>query len=540
MAAAGTGDGVVAETGQQPGAPANRSAGVRLSELVAALSFSSDLALGQPMEHVLRSCLIALRLADRLGLDQQQRTETYWVTLLALVCTGESFELAQLFGDDVAFRSGMYHVGPSQLGQMIYVLGQAGSDRSATARMRTAAGIALTGGKTVEARFLAHCAVTRQVSRRFGLPPGVGEALSYTFARWDGKGIPRRIPSEDVPMSVRLMQLADFAEVHHRLHGIEGAIGMARRRAGKLLWPELVETFREAAPEILRDLDETTWDRVIAAEPSPRAPLTEQEFDAALEVVADIADLKSPWFSGHSRGVADLAAHAVQAAGMPERDVLTTRRAALVHDLGRTAISNSVWDKREALTEGDQERVRLHAYYTERMLRRPVALAGLAAIASSHHERLDGSGYHRATRGSDIPRLGRYLAAADVYHALLEERPYRPALEPKAAAARLRTEAGNGKLDAAAVDMVLGVSGHKRWGLPAAPAGLTPREVEVLILVARGASTRHVARTLHITPKTAGNHIEHIYTKIDASSRSTATLFALQHGMLATLEPVQP
>jgi hypothetical protein len=235
---------------------------VRLSELVAALSFSSDLALGQPMEHVLRSCLIALRLADHL------------------------------------------------------VVGRAGSEPSAAARMRAAAGIAVTGGKSLEARFLAHCAVTRQVSRRIGLPVGVGEALSHTFVRWDGKGVPRRIASKDVPMSVRLMQLADFAEVHHRLHGIEGAVGMTRRRAGKLLWPELVKTFCEAAPELLRDLDETTWDQVIAAEPSPRPPLTEQEFDSVLEVVADIADLKSPWLSGHSRGVADLAARAVQAAGV--------------------------------------------------------------------------------------------------------------------------------------------------------------------------------------------------------------------------------
>jgi hypothetical protein len=143
---------------------------VRLSELVAALSFASDLGLGQPMEHVLRSCLIALRLADRLGLDEAQRAETYWVTLLALVCTGESFELAQLFGDDVAFRSGMDHIGPSQLAQMVYVLGQAGADRPAAARMRTAAG----------------------------------------------------------------------AEVHHRLHGVEGAVGTARLQAGKLLSPELV------------------------------------------------------------------------------------------------------------------------------------------------------------------------------------------------------------------------------------------------------------------------------------------------------------
>jgi hypothetical protein len=267
---------------------------VQLSELVAALSFASDLGLGQPMEHVLRSCLISLRLADHLGLDEQQRAETYWVTLLALVCTGESSELAQMFGDDVAFRSGMYHVGPSLLAQMFYVLGQAGADRSAAARTRAAAGIALTGGKTVEARFLAHCSVTAQVSRQIGLPPRVGEALSHTFVRWDGKGVPRRIASEDVPMSVRLMQLADFAEAHHRLHGVEGAIGTVGLHAGKLPSPELVETFSAAAPEILRDLDETTWDRVIAAEPLPRPPLTEEELDSALEVIADIADLKSP------------------------------------------------------------------------------------------------------------------------------------------------------------------------------------------------------------------------------------------------------
>jgi DNA-binding CsgD family transcriptional regulator len=173
------------------------------------------------------------------------------------------------------------------------------------------------------------------------------------------------------------------------------------------------------------------------------------------------------------------------------------------------------------------------------MLRRPAALAGLAAIAAAHHERLDGSGYHRGIRGSDVPLLARYLAVADMYHALLEDRPHRPAYEPKEAASLLRAEVREGRLDAAAVDLILAASGHRRTGTLGAPAGLTPREVEVLVLVARGASTRHVARTLNITPKTAGNHIERIYAKIGASSRATATLFALEHGMLSTLEPVQ-
>jgi HD-GYP domain-containing protein (c-di-GMP phosphodiesterase class II) len=513
--------------------------GARLSELVAALSFSSDLGLGQPMEHVLRACLIALRLADRLDLDEVRRAETYWVTLLATVCTGESFEMAQAFGDDIAFRSGMYHVGPSQLAVMFYVLGRAGSDRSAAARLRTAAGLAASGGREVEGLFLAHCALTRQIAQRLGLDPGVGEALSYTFSRWDGKGVPRGADPRDVPMSIRVMQLADAVEVHHRLGGVEGALAVVQRHAGKLFAPEVVRAFRADILEILEDLEDSTWDRVIAAEPRPRPPLDGAGFEDVLLVMADVADLKSPWFSGHSRGVADLAERAVGAAGMSADDVVTVRHAGLVHDLGRTAIANGLWDKREPLTEGDRDRVRLHAYYTDRMLQRPPALARLAAVASSDHERLDGSGYPRGSHGADIPALGRFLAAADVYHALLEDRPHRPAFDAGFAAEHLRAQARGGSLDPTAVDAVLEVSGHRRSGSPAAPAGLTRREVEVLVLVARGASTRHVARTLQITPKTASNHIQRIYAKIGATSRSTATLFALQHGMLATLDPVQ-
>jgi HD-GYP domain-containing protein (c-di-GMP phosphodiesterase class II) len=237
--------------------------------------------------------------------------------------------------------------------------------------------------------------------------------------------------------------------------------------------------------------------------------------------------------------VAALAARAAAAAGVPEHDVVTLRRAGFVHDLGRTAIANNIWDKAGPLTEGERERVRMHAYHTERMLRRPALLAGLAAVASSDHERLDGSGYHRAVRGADIPLLGRYLAAADVFHAVQEDRPYRPAMSEQQAVMHLRAEVRDGKLDGAAVEAVLGVAGHRSRTPAQAPAGLTPREVEVLVLIARGATTQQVARRLEITPKTAGNHIERIYAKIGASSRATATLFAMQHGMLATLEPVR-
>jgi len=511
-----------------------------MSELVAAISLSTDLALGQPMEHVLRACLIALRLAERLGLDEQARSETYWVTLLALVCTGESFELVHLFGDDIAFRTGMYHVGPSQLSQMAYMVGRSHQGQALGDRVRAVAGILASGGKNVEATFLGHCAITSAIAQQLTLEGGVGRALAHTFARWDGKGIPRGIAGEEIAISASIMMVADMTEVHHRLHGLDGAVSMATSHRGRFFAPNVVDAFLSDPASLLEGLEDDAWDRVIAAEPQPGPPLDDEGFDHVLRVMADIADLKSPYFSGHSRGVADLAAAAVKAAGMPQRDVTTVYRAALVHDLGRTAISNALWDKREPLTEGERERIRLHSYYTERMLRRPSALAGLAAIAASDHERLDGSGYHRGVRGADIPLLSRYVAAADVYHALLEERPHRPPLDPTAAAEHLRGEARAGRLDGAAVDVVLSVAGHKSTGPRAAPAGLTPREVEVLILVARGATTRQVARMLDIAPKTAGNHIERIYMKIGASSRSTATLFAMQHGLLSTLEPVAP
>ncbi|MGH7687322.1 MAG: HD domain-containing phosphohydrolase [Candidatus Dormibacteria bacterium] len=512
--------------------------GVRLAELIAALSLSSDLALGQPMEHVLRASLIAQRTGDRLGVDDNTRADAYWVTLLATVCTGESFEMVRAFGDDIAFRSGMYHVGPSQFATMFHALGRAGSDRSPLARAGVVAGIIGGGGRAIESVFTGHSAVTTAVSQRLDLGPGVTSALPKTFARWDGKGIPRGVGGEDVPMPVRLMMLADMAEVHHRVSGVDGAVAMAQRHSGKMLAPAVVRAFCGSAGEILADLEDP-WDRAIAAQPGALRPLDDGEVDTVLEVMADIADLKSPWFSSHSRGVADLASRAVASAGMPAGDVVTVRRAGLLHDVGRTAIANSVWDKPGPLTDGERDRMRLHAYYTERMLRRPALLAGLAAVAASHHERLDGSGYHRGVRGAEIPLLGRYIGAADVYHAVQEERPYRAAMSEKQAVMHMRGEVHDGRLDAAAAEAVLGVAGHRTTLNVSAPAGLTAREVEVLVLIARGATTQQVARQLAITPKTAGNHIERIYSKIGASSRSTATLFAMQHGMLATLEPVQ-
>ena len=180
----------------------------------------------------------------------------------------------------------------------------------------------------------------------------------------------------------------------------------------------------------------------------------------------------------------------------------------------------------------------MHAYYTERMLNRPETLARIGAVASMVNERLDGSGYHRGLAGAAIPLSGRILAAACAYQAMIEPRSHRPAHTAKAATDTLRAEVRSGRLASDAVEAVLTAAGQRRGRRPSGPAGLTTREIQVLVLIARGAANKQVARSLGITAKTAGTHIERIYSKIGASSRSTATLFAMQHGLLDSPEPL--
>jgi HD-GYP domain-containing protein (c-di-GMP phosphodiesterase class II) len=276
----------------------------------------------------------------------------------------------------------------------------------------------------------------------------------------------------------------------------------------------------------------TAWDVVIDSEPALAIVLTDKSFDLALAAIATFVDLKSPYFLGHALAVAELAAAAGMQLALPEETVSMLRRAALVHGLGRLGISNAIWDKRGPLGAGEWERVRLQPYLTERMLHQSEALAPLAAIVGQIRERLDGSGYPLRLAGGAISRPARVLAAAEAYQAMREPRPHRPELSADASAAELRADAKACRLDAEAVQAVLGAAGHRVPRRREGPAGLTPREVEVLRLVARGLSNKEIAQRLVIAPKTVGNHVEHIYRKIAASSRAGASLFAMQQGLL--------
>jgi HD-GYP domain-containing protein (c-di-GMP phosphodiesterase class II) len=507
---------------------------VRLAELVAALSLGVDLGFAQPMEHVLRQCLIALRLAEAIGLDDDARATVYYTALLVSVgCHSDAHEQAKWFGDDIALKSGKYDHELRSLRAAASGMRLIGSGNPPLHRFRVGLEFALSGHREVDEMISHHAGLARLLAEQLGLPNDVLDALGGSYEQWDGRGWPGERAGVEIPIASRLAQLAEFTEVAHRVGGVEGAKALARKRGGKQFDPGLAELMCAEGEVILSGLDAVaTWDAVIDAEPALAVVLSGERFDAALLAIANFVDLKSPYTLGHARAVADLAAEAGAQLGLSEAEVRTLRRAGLVHDLGRLGISNSILDKRGPLGAGEWERMRIHPYLTERMLHQSEALAPLGTIAVQHRERLDGSGYPQGLSGPAISRPARILGAADAYQAMREPRPYRAPRAPEEAAAELRADVKGGRLDGDAVEAVLGAAGHRVPRRREGPAGLTSREIEVLRLLARGLSNKEIAERLVISPKTVGNHVEHIYAKIDASTRATASLFAMQHGLL--------
>ena len=204
------------------------------------------------------------------------------------------------------------------------------------------------------------------------------------------------------------------------------------------------------------DLDQDTVDEFLAAEPVERGPLTDDELDQALEAIGDFCDLRCPFFAGHARATADLVRGAAELMQMPAADARLAYRAALVHDVGRFGVPGSVWGKPGPLTANEQERVRLHVYYVERIFNRPEPLRRIGLLAATHHERMDGSGYHRGVGGTMLSSGARVLAAADAYSAMMQPRPHRGPLSEAEAVRELQADAADGRLDPIATDAVLG------------------------------------------------------------------------------------
>jgi HD-GYP domain-containing protein (c-di-GMP phosphodiesterase class II) len=506
----------------------------RRIELLAALSLAIDLGLGMPMEHMLRACVIATRLADRLGLRPDQRATVFYCSLVTWIgCHADSHEYAAWFGDDIAVRHDSFDVDWSGLPYLRFLVRNTGRGRPLPQRAQALGSLFLDARGNLGKLVHSHCLSAGLLAEQIGLGEQVRDALSYTFERWDGGGLPAGVHGDGIPVEMRVVQLADMAEAHHQRHGVDGAVAMVRARRGGQFDPEIAATFEACAVDLLGDESmHDSWAAALREAPSGGGDvLAGPELDGFLRALADFVDLKCPFTLGHSRGVATLAASAAQRCGLAPDEVGLLRRAGFLHDLGRIGVSNQVWEKPGPLTAAEWERVRLHPYLTRRILDRVPGLEAEAALAGNHHERLDGSGYPRGAAGGELNPLDRLLAAAECYHCATEPRPYRQPLDPAAAAQRLGEEARAGRLDPQAVDAVLEAAGHRRPRRSGWPDGLTGREVDVLRLLAQARSSRDIAHELHISEKTVRNHIDHVYTKLGVSNRVGASLYAVQHGL---------
>ena len=510
---------------------------LRLGELVATLALAQDNAFGQPLESQLRSCLLATWICEAAEFDEDVRETAYWVALLRYVgCTGHAHEVATVFGDEIAIRAQtLVHDAANPAEVMRDVMAFATAGHSAEERDEIVRMIQETAREWAVHNFSSGCEVADMLVDRLHFGSDVREALRFTFERWNGNGYPAHAQGDAIPLAMRIVHLSHDMEAIGRLFSPDHAIEAARDRRDRTYDPALADLFVAHGRGWFDRLGETEpWDAVLALEPEPHRMLAGAELDDALTVVGDFIDLKSPYMGGHSRRCAELAADAAGVLGLAEEDVTALRRAALVHDFGTTVVPNSIWDKPGPLTRAEFDRVELHPMLTEQMLRRSPGLSVLNTVACAHHEKCDGSGYHKRVP-ADADDLGACtLAATEIYVGLTTERADRPPMSAGDAATELRRLESAGALEPRASRAVLVAAGHgephgpsgKR---PTNPGGLTRREVDVLRLAAKGLTTRDIADRLYISPKTADHHIQHIYGKIDVSTRAAAALWAMQH-----------
>ncbi len=510
---------------------------LRLAELVAALSLATDLGMGQPLEQALRYSTLALELGRRLGHDAATLSDIYYLALLQHVgCTANAPEIARWNGgDERAFRSRaivLTHAsGREAVTGLVRVTG---AGRPLGERVRLRVGALAGGRRRFEQLVALQCEAASLLAERLDMGQGVRDGLAHVYEQWDGKGAPTGVGGDQLAVAQKVVTVAHDAVAYSRLHGASFAIDIVRRRRGGAYDPDVCDALLSDTRPMVGEAEEgDAWERVLDAEPEPVRAVDRAGLERVARAFADFTDLKVPLLMGHSRGVAELAASAASVLGADGVDAAAVRRAGLLHDVGRLGVANGIWEKRGALDSSERERVRLHPYYTERVLARASGLSDVAAIAALHHERLDGSGYHRGVGASHLPLEGRLLQVADAYDAMTHERPHRPALDPARARDELRADVEGRRLDQRAVNAVLEAAGSRPVRVADAwPAGLSDREVDVLRLLAQGKTNRQVAAELVIAPKTVGRHVENIYAKVGVSTRAGAALFGAEHELL--------
>jgi HD-GYP domain-containing protein (c-di-GMP phosphodiesterase class II) len=501
--------------------------------------------MGQPLESAQRTAILTVALGRAADVPARDLKDAYYLAFLRYVgCTADAPIAADVFGgDEIAARGWLARVDWGKPREVMRILARnIGAGKSALQRARLLATLFIKMPRLTGAAE-SQCEVAQSLADDLGCSVRVREALGSSFERWDGKGVPRKKKGNAISLPMRLVQVADDAQAFHRVAGVDGVLAMLAERTGKALDPTLADALRAGAGELLAKLDvPSVWDAAIAAEPGLPDYVEDAAIDGALQAMGAFADLKSSYTRGHSAGVAELAAGAAERLGLPPDAVAEVRRAGYVHDLGRAGVSAGVWEKEGPLTEGEWDKVRMHAQYTERILARPPLLARLGTLGALDHERMDGSGYPHRTPGASLPPGARLLQAADMYQAMRETRPHRRSIPRDDVAAAMEKEVEKGRLDRDAVRAVLEAAGHRVERVQARgsgnggyPGGLTDREVEVLRLVSRGLTDKEIARKLELPVRAVGQDLAHAYEKIGVTTRAAAAMFAMKSGIVGAV-----
>jgi HD-GYP domain-containing protein (c-di-GMP phosphodiesterase class II) len=507
---------------------------VRTAEVIAATCLATDLAMGFPFEHGLEATLITMRLCEVLDVDREVESQTYYGSLLMHVgCQVNAAERSHIFAGSLT-ETGWHRIFGSPFDAAVGSL--AAIPRPGDPWPRRIAQYATGVPKAVTALrpyFAAMCEASEMLAERMGVPASIHGLFPLVTERWDGWGNLRRATGDQIPLAIRIVHVGRDAAYQRLMGDDEYVVKTIQARGGHAFDPEITEAFVANWSSILGGSEpaDSVWDEVLSIEPKPWLMLEETDIDRALAAVGAFSDLASPYLAGHASGVGELAAAAAGVCGWDDREITAVRRAGYVHDLGRVSVDPRIWENGGRLSADEWEHVRLHPYHTDRILSRSAFLAPLASTAGTHHERLDGSGYHRGLNGSSQPPAARLLAAADAYRSKIEPRAFREALAPLDAAERLVEKAKEGRFDADMVAAVIEAAGLEAPHIER-PAGLTEREVEVVTLLARGMQTKQIARSLDISAKTADRHIQNAYRKMGVSSRAAATLFAVEHGLI--------
>jgi len=506
------------------------AAGLRLAELLGPLSLVMDLGRGQPSEESIQSCLLATGLGRTMELPEADVAVVFYASLLRhLGCTASSHEESVVLGDELAMRPVMNRTDFTRPAELLSAMSAARQTLGIGAVARMVTGFGGARGARIPTSI---CEVGRQLAERLDMETQVADGVYQAFERWDGKGLPEHLRGEEISLAARLSSVASQALAAYHAGGPEAAVQRIGDKSGGWFDPAIGEVFRRHGPALLAEVASADpLEAVLEAEPHPRRLYPRERLPVVARAFGDMVDLKTPCMHGHSPRVAGLAAGAARSLGLGDTGAETLELAGLLHDLGRLGVPGGIWERPGPFTSTDWERVRLHPYHSERILTRVPALAHLALLAGGHHERLDGSGYHRQLMGSALTAETSTLAAADVFAGMTADRPHRAAHPPDKAAAELRRLA-DGRLDLDAVRAVLNAAGETPPPARGAPAGLSEREIEVLRLMTQGLSNREIGKRLFISGRTAEHHVQHIYTKIGVSTRAAAAMFAMHHDLV--------